>query len=83
MHKILEEHKALLKSFMKIKEMSGKINSAGKKQKDGLIAVINETCYSLIKHAEFEDIHLFPLAGRIVDEELLSAIEKQMSRIVY
>lgn len=82
MYKILEEHIELKSNFENIKEKAAKIDKDNKRQQDEFLAIVNETIYRLIKHAEFEDKYLFPVADEKTDNTLLGGIEKEMSKIV-
>ena len=83
MNRILEEHKVLKTNFEKLKEMAAKMDKGNKEQREDFVEIVNDTVCGLIKHAEFEDEHLFPVADIKTDDSLLSSIEKEMSRIVY
>jgi hemerythrin-like domain-containing protein len=82
-NKILEEHKPLLANFENLSEMAEKIDEGGIKQKEAFFGAVNDTIYYLIKHAEFEDEYLFPVAEIKITDKLTGDIEKEISRIVF
>ncbi len=75
---ILEEHKVLTASFEKIKAMAGEISKGDNKLREQFMSLVNETIYTLIKHAEYEDKYLFPLADAKADESMLRVVEKEI-----
>ena len=82
--RIMQEHIILKKNFEKLKEMSTKIGKRStKEQREDFLCIVNETVEALIKHAEYEDQYLYPVAEMITDDVVLSIVEKEMSKIVY
>lgn len=83
MKKILDEHGILKKNFDKIQVMASDREKIGPWNKEEFARVLNETLAALLKHAEFEDKSLFPLAERKLDENTINALEKEMLKIIY
>ena len=83
MDRILGEHKTLTMNFEKIKELAAKIEKVKNHElKEDFMEIVNETIYSLIKHAELEDERLYPLIEAKADGSLLVVVEKEISRII-
>jgi hemerythrin-like domain-containing protein len=84
MGKTLQEHKVLKANFEKINEMAVKMDKDfNREQKEGFLQLVTDTVGSLIKHAEYEDQFLYPIADQKTSDKLAGIIEKEISRIVY
>ena len=82
--RIFKEHKTLKTNFEKLNKMSIEMgNKCNKEQKEDFLRLVNDTVDDLIKHAEYEDQYLYPVSELKADDVLLSAIQKEMSKIVY
>ncbi len=83
MERILEEHKKLKNSFEKIKETAAKMETCKTSElKECFMDLVNDTIFALIKHAEYEDERLYPIIEAKAGESVLTAVEKEMSKIV-
>jgi hemerythrin-like domain-containing protein len=84
MNKILQEHREMKTNFEHLNAMSLKMDrGVSRSQKEEFLAIVNETVDALIKHAQYEDQFLYPVAGQKCDGNLLSIVEKEMAKIVY